>query len=128
MSRVYLDSVAVIYLVEQVAPYHTQIDARLNVTGVQPVVSDLTRTECLVKPIRTGDTNLRQLFEAFFARVAVVGFPPSVFDRAAEIRAHYPFKTPDALHLAAAIEAGCDVFVTNDQQLKQFTGIAVEVI
>jgi predicted nucleic acid-binding protein len=32
----------------------------------------------------------------------------------------------DALHLAAAIEYGCDVFLTNDNQLTNFTDIAVE--
>ncbi|MBW3539280.1 MAG: hypothetical protein KY476_03345 [Planctomycetes bacterium] len=32
----------------------------------------------------------------------------------------------DALHLAAAIEAGCDVFLTNDHQLSNFPDITVE--
>jgi predicted nucleic acid-binding protein len=32
----------------------------------------------------------------------------------------------DALHLAAAIESGCDVFLTNDNQLATFPDIIVE--
>ena len=32
----------------------------------------------------------------------------------------------DALHLAAAIESGCDVFLTNDNQLANFPDITVE--
>ena len=32
----------------------------------------------------------------------------------------------DALHLAAAIESGCDVFLTNDNQLSNFSDIMVE--
>jgi predicted nucleic acid-binding protein len=32
----------------------------------------------------------------------------------------------DALHLAAAIESGCDVFLTNDNQLASFLDITVE--
>ena len=36
----------------------------------------------------------------------LVGFTGAVFRRAAEIRASDNFKTPDALHLAAAIEGG----------------------
>ncbi len=32
----------------------------------------------------------------------------------------------DALHLAAAIESGCDVFLTNDDQLANFPDITVE--
>jgi predicted nucleic acid-binding protein len=34
----------------------------------------------------------------------------------------------DALHLAAAIEFGCDVFLTNDNQLAAFPDIAIEVL
>jgi predicted nucleic acid-binding protein len=34
----------------------------------------------------------------------------------------------DALHLAAAIEAGCDVFLTNDNQLATFPDITIEVL
>jgi hypothetical protein len=34
----------------------------------------------------------------------------------------------DALHLAAAIEFGCDVFLTNDRQLDIFPDIRVEVL
>jgi len=41
----------------------------------------------------------------------------TVFDRAATLRARHRLKTPDALHLAAAIEAGCDEFWTNDHRL-----------
>ena len=40
----------------------------------------------------------------------------------------YHVKTPDALHLAAAIEGGCTGFLTNDAQLARFAGLAVEVI
>lgn len=32
----------------------------------------------------------------------------------------------DALHLAVAIESGCDVFLTNDNQLANFPDITVE--
>jgi len=36
--------------------------------------------------------------------------------------------TPDALNLAAAIECGCSVFLTNDTRLSRFPDIAVEVL
>jgi len=34
----------------------------------------------------------------------------------------------DALHIAAAIESGCDLFLTNDNQLANFSDIAIEVL
>ena len=32
----------------------------------------------------------------------------------------------DSLHLAAALESGCDVLLTNDQQLSNFPDLAIE--
>jgi len=37
-------------------------------------------------------------------------------------------KPLDALHLAAALEARCDLFLTNDRRLRSFPGLAVEVL
>jgi predicted nucleic acid-binding protein len=48
--------------------------------------------------------------------------------RAAQLRADLNLKTPDALHLAAAIEAGCDRVLTNDNRLSKCTDIPVEVL
>jgi uncharacterized protein len=65
----------------------------------------------------------------FSARVdELADFTSAVFRRAAEIRASHNFKTPDALHLACAVEAGCDAFLTNDAQLTRFSGLAVGVV
>lgn len=47
-----------------------------------------------------------------------------IAEKAAQIRVEYrDFKAMDALQLAAAICTGCDTFLTNDKQLKQFTGL-----
>ena len=44
--------------------------------------------------------------------------------KAAQIRAQYKsFKAMDALQLATACVTGCDLFLTNDKQLKQFAEI-----
>ena len=44
--------------------------------------------------------------------------------KAAQIRAQYKnFKAMDALQLATACVTGCDLILTNDKQLKQFTEI-----
>ncbi|WP_091334734.1 PIN domain-containing protein [Allochromatium warmingii] len=41
-----------------------------------------------------------------------------VFEHATELRAQHRLATPDALHLAAAIDAGCEEFWTNDRRLE----------
>jgi predicted nucleic acid-binding protein len=51
-----------------------------------------------------------------------------LMDRATAIRAQYGFKTPDAIHLAAAVPSGCDVFLTNDHRLDRFPDITIEIV
>lgn len=128
--RAYLDSVIVIYLVEQNPQFAPAAERWLLAHPRDIVSSELVRMECLIMPVRNGDAARIAEFEDFFrTRVAtMVPLDRAVFDRATAIRANSKIKTPDALNLAAATEAGCDVFLTNDPQLRQFTGVAVEVI
>lgn len=128
--RIYVEAAPVIYTVEQVAPFAQVVDGRLAAAGVMIVSSELTRMECLVLPLRNNSAALIADFDTWFnGQVAeLVPFSQAVFRRAAEIRAQYGFKTPDALHLAAAVEGGCAVFLTNDVQLTSFSGITVEVV
>ena len=59
----------------------------------------------------------------------VKGIFVDIAKRTAQIRAEYKgFKAMDALQLAAAYEKGCDVFLTNDNQLKQFQGMRCVLI
>jgi predicted nucleic acid-binding protein len=58
----------------------------------------------------------------------VVAITAAVCDRAAVIRAAFGFRPMDALHLAAAVEHGAKVFLTNDTRLNTFTGLPVEVL
>ena len=125
---IYLDSVAVIYLVEQVQPFLPRVEAHTNAAGAALAVSDLTRLECRVHPLMRGDAPRLAQFDAFFAAVRLVPLTAAVFDRATDIRAAHRFRTVDSIHLAAAVKGGCGAFLTNDQQLRAFTGIAVEVI
>ena len=130
---VYCDSMILIYYLDHVGPLQDQAAKRLaslRASGDQVVVSDLTRLECRVMPIRLGDVLVLAKFDAFFA-LSDVGYAPlmtSVFDRATDLRATRQLKTADALHLAAAIEAGCNVFLTNDTRLDHIAGITVEVL
>src|SRR5438128_2093042 len=100
--------------VEKVAAYHPQVDARFKQTGVTLVSSHLALVECLVLPIRQGQSGLIQDHDQFFATqiAEVVSFTEAVFRRAAAIRAAHNFHTPDALHFAASLESACDVFLT----------------
>ncbi len=130
---VYLDTNIVIYLVERPADLGPAASARvaeLRSGGHTLVVSHLVRMEARVGPLRRADHVALAHFDAFFegSEVEVLDLMGSTFDRAAETRARIGYTTPDALHLAAAVEAGCEVFLTNDARLQGFPGLRVEVL
>jgi uncharacterized protein len=102
----------------------------LSKPDISQVCSDLSWLECRVKPMREGDKDLLTDYNDYFDISASEVFPLTreVLDRATGLRARYGFKTPDAIHLAAAIIGQCDCFLTNDRRLKRCTEIQVEVI
>lgn len=117
--RIYLDTCIVIYIVERHSIYSSKIEALIdNFSNGVLCFSPLVRLECLVMPFRTNDSPLEKLYEAFFKAQKLLTMPTGVFDRAAKLRADFPtMKTPDALHLAAAVYHNCDEFWTNDNRL-----------
>jgi predicted nucleic acid-binding protein len=130
---IYCDSVILIYFLDTVGPFNVRALTRMaamQVAGDIPAFSDLTRLECRVKPLKLGATATLADFDAFFVRpdVRLMPITRSVFDRATSIRAKHNCKLGDSLHLAAAVESGCDRFLTNDIRLSAFTDIAVEVL
>ncbi|MCY3572267.1 MAG: type II toxin-antitoxin system VapC family toxin [Chloroflexi bacterium] len=121
---VYLDANALIYSVERVEPYHTLLDPMWQAAeqgDVTVASSSLTVMEALVKPIRDGNKEIeaqyREIFEASVFQVLDVTL--AVFEQAARIRADSQLKTPDSLHAATALHAGCDLFVTNDVEFRR---------
>lgn len=130
---VYLDTVICIYAVEGSPSFQTRARARLatmRAAGDQPASSDLTWLECRVKPIRLSDATALADMEAFLTAsdVVRVPMPTAVYERACRIRAVHNYKLADALHLAAAVESGCGLFLTNDNRLSSFPDIPVEVL
>lgn len=122
MRLVYPDTNVLIYLIENRLGLARKVRARLYPTyDAFPVLvfSELTRMECLVHPVRTGDSFVLAAYEKLFANAdyRFSSFDRPCFDLAIKLRAEQGLKTPDAMHLAAAIQAGCDEFWTNDQRL-----------
>lgn len=120
--RVYLDSCVLIYRIEQTAPWAARAQEQLNqveTSGATVIVSELTRLECRVRPIALGRADMLNDYDAFFAR-PMLGWQAldrPVFELATRLRAESRLKTADALHLAAALSAGCHQFITNDKRL-----------
>ena len=54
----------------------------------------------------------------------MIAISAKIAETAAKIQAEYhDFKAMGSLQLAVAAETGCDVFLTNDKQLKQYKGM-----
>lgn len=88
--------------------------------------SVITVEEYCVFPYRNHKQCYIDMFEKLIDTlgVSVTEININIAKEAAEIRAEYKtFKSMDALQLAAATLTGCDLFLTNDKQLKQFEGI-----
>lgn len=130
---IYLDTNIIIYAVENPAGFGPKAQARLQAAHAsrdELVFSDLVRLECRCHPMGAGDAAVLSLYDDFFALPDLIraAITTAVFDRATEIRASHSFKVPDALHLATAVESGCEAFLTHDTRLSRFTGLAVEVL
>ena len=129
----YLDASAIIYSVESVAPFRDTVLGRLSqlfATEGLLLTSRLSRLECRVKPLREAQNQLLAIYDEFFVGelVQVIEIGPEIVELATELRVRYGFKTPDAIHLATAIDQRANVFLTGDRALSRCTELRVEVL
>lgn len=130
MGLIYLDSCLLIYAVENHPVFGRKVVKALGREDPERfAVSPLTALECLVKPMRTADLVLQKRYEGALAELLELPLPTPVFLQAAQLRARFGLKTPDALHLACAQHHGCDSLWTNDDRLsKAGHGLARKVV
>lgn len=131
--KIYLDSVVLVYYLDHLGPFQVRAANRLaalHAAGDVMVVSDVVRMECRMDPIRKGEAMRLDRFDGFFTHPDVQFIPitTAVFDRATRIRAIHNHKAVDSIHLAAAVEGGCDIFLTNDLRLSGFPDLMVEIL
>jgi predicted nucleic acid-binding protein len=115
MTKVYLDSCMIIGLIEGDVTQRRVLKTQLLNHAIYS--SELARLETRLLAVRTNNQDSLKLFDGFFAACEIVELDRAVFEQATLLRANSQLKTPDALHLAAAIQAGCEEFWTNDKQL-----------
>ena len=120
MGLIYLDACLLIYAIESHPVWFNPVlEALASQPESQFAISPLVIMECLVKPIRLGDTTLQWRYEAGLAQFVQVAMTEAVFLQAAQLRARFNLKTPDAVHLACAQHHGCAALWTNDDRLAQ---------
>ena len=107
------------------------IIAMVDAGSIAAVSSVITLPEVLPQPIRAGNVRLEQEYRDILLHSGNFFLLPvtvQIANIAADLRARYNLRTPDALHVATAIEAGCDGFLTNDSGIKCVTDIRILVL
>lgn len=126
-----VDTVVFIYFIEEHAVFLPLVEPLFEAVDrgeLEVVTSELTLLEVLVIPYGAGDQELADRYEALLTRsrgVRPVSLDRSVLRAAAQLRGAHRIKTPDAIQLAAALQAGCSAFVTNDRRLPNINELAV---
>jgi predicted nucleic acid-binding protein len=130
MGLIYLDACIVIYYVESHPRWADLVDRAIRSNNDATLsVSPLVKCEAIVGSIRRGDMVLQRAFGEFFACIATLDMPESVYLEASELRARFGLKTPDALHLACAQHHRCDALWTNDDRLTRVSrGLARNIL
>lgn len=85
------------------------------------VMSVITLLEVLVKPLKERRNDVvEDYLETLttYPNLIIMGVGNSLVVRAAQIRAEYGMKTPDAIIAATALECKVDVLITNDPVFK----------
>ena len=126
MKRIYLDACMVIDLVEG-APRQQALLVQYLV-GQWIYSSELVRLESRIKALRENRQDFLKAYGDYFQQCEIVPFDRAVFDKATELRVLHRLKTPDALHLAAALQAGCEEFLTNDLHLANAASGRIRVL
>lgn len=129
-----LDTSPLIYFFERNPRYFASIKAifeHLKLPQVEGVTSVITLIETCVQPQRAGNSELVHLYEQALTnsqQIRMQAVTPEIAQLAVKIRATYNLRVPDAIQIAAALEANATLFITNDRQFSRVTELQVLLI
>jgi predicted nucleic acid-binding protein len=134
IRRLFLDSAPVIYFVEQHPVYYSILQPifnRFESGDLTAVTSPITLAECLILPMKSGNS---EAVEAFLELLG--GAPSALFlplqketaRSAAEIRSKYNVTLADAFQVASALEGSCEALLTNDKALTRIAELQILLV
>jgi predicted nucleic acid-binding protein len=125
-GSVYLDACMIIDLVEGAPDLQRRL--RSAIRGRTLVSSELARLESRIGALREQRAVHLATYRNLFENCEMQSLDRAVFDLAADLRVRHRLKTPDALHLAAALHAGCGELWTNDERLVAAAKSHLEIV
>lgn len=132
-SRILLDSASIVYYIERhprYLPAAAEIMERVDAGRLQALASVLVLTEVLVPAYAANDArSARQVRSALerFPNLEVTAIDADIADVAARARAKHNLRTPDAIHIATALQGRADWIVTNDRRLRRVEAEGIRV-
>ena len=135
VTRLGLDTDAIIDFV-QADPTHgallSEVFYRISASQIVGFTSTITLTETLVRPLRMGDATQQKKITDLLLRshnLYSVPVDAAIAEVAADLRARYNLRTPDALQAATALHSGCEAFLTNnDKHFRRVTDLQVLIL
>jgi len=131
-KKAFIDTAPFIYFIEKDSnnpQYHEKVKGFLRAgydNDKKFVSSVITIEEYFVFPYKNKIYSYINMFNQLVTIIdmEIIEINQEIAKKAAQIRAEYKgFKAMDALQLAAACLSKCDLFLTNDKQLRQFKEI-----
>lgn len=98
---------------------------------IHGVFAEIGLVELLTGPKKQGRLSLAVLYKnkiKNFKNLETRRLTEISIDKAGDLRAKYGLRTPDAIHIATAIDAGASVFYTNDKKLKIVKEIKIKTL
>ena len=129
-----LDTAVFIYFMEEhprYLPIVEQVFSAVAGARLTAITSGVTLLETLVIPYRSGNTALAARYEALLTRsrgIRFIDLDRVLLRSAAQLRALFSVRTPDALQLAAALSARCSAYLTNDRSLPVIPGLKILLV
>jgi predicted nucleic acid-binding protein len=125
-----LDTAPLIYFIEE-NPTHLEATKlffeAMERNEFTVVTSTITLLEVLVHPLRNNNKALASEYRDILlnSKLLTVEVSSSIAEQAARLRAVHNIRTPDAIQLSAALNAGATHFFTNDIRLPELPGMQI---
>jgi predicted nucleic acid-binding protein len=123
-----VDTAPFIYLLESHPQFADQFVGLFEAAAAGEItiaLSAVTLAEVLTGPFKAGQTTLAKRYEKALSNYNVMPVTTPIAALAAQLRAQYRLKLPDAIQLATALDIGAAAFVTHDRDFSAVTGIDI---
>lgn len=134
VTKLGFDTSPIIYLVERNPKYLDlvrDVVRRVDRREIEGRSSVVTLTEVLTKPKQSGNIAIEGEYRSLVLNsrnFALLTISIEVAEIAADLRARFRIRTPDALQIAAALSVDCQAFLTNDAGLRRVNDLKILVL